>query len=118
MSLFSFRRSAEAVHTSSFRPTDERWFFGKAHLFEDRVEFSGWTWRGRQKRIIALENIAEVRWRSSVHKVDNFVLVLHDEEPFRFWIKGPGLWKFEIESRADNLVPPVARKKSAVTHAA
>ena len=110
--------ASKVLHKSSCKIKGSGWFFSTARLFSDRIEFSGWTWKGRQKRVVSLDSVADVKWKGSVHKVENFALLLHDEQPLRLWMKGPGLWKYQIEAEASNLAPQPSQTKKRITHAA
>ncbi len=118
MRIFSMSASPDVIHASRFRPSGARWFFARARLLPDRLEFIGWTWKGRRKEIVPLVDVARVRWTSCIHKTENFVLERHGDTPVRAWIKGPGLWKYTIEAHAPNTTTAGKRKSRVASHAA
>lgn len=96
--------STQAVRTSRFKYADRRLLLARARLYVDRIELSGFGWRGRHRRRIPLRDVARVEWWSSVGSRVNLVVHLHEGDPVQLWVRGPGLWKYAIEERAPRLV--------------
>jgi hypothetical protein len=71
-------------------------WFGRATLHEQHVRIRGWTWRGRYRKEIAVDEIAEVDWRPRPERA-NLILHLKDERTFRLRLrKGAGLWNAKL----------------------
>ena len=80
---------------------DRTLWFGQASLYEDRIHIKGWTWRGRYRRKILVEDIDEVEWRPRPEK-PNLLLSLHDGEVVRLRLhKGSGLWNAKLHDLID-----------------
>jgi hypothetical protein len=66
---------------------------GRAQLLADAVVLTGWHWRGRYKRRIALDRILHADVRE-----DGLILWLFDGETLRLRVQHPEQWKAEIEA--------------------
>lgn len=77
----------------------------RARLFEDRVELTGWTLRGRYRYTLALKDIERTAWWTGEEHV-NFALHLSDGKTIPLHLKkAAGVWKFEIEARLEHRRP-------------
>lgn len=82
---------------SRFRFAHRFLLFPRARLYQDRVVFSGFGWRGRYHHTVYLSEVDSVKWWTGEQHIVNFALYLHDDTSIKVWIKGVGLWKFKIE---------------------
>ncbi len=96
--------TADPFYSHRCSLSDRILWFGKASLYEDRVCIQGWTWRGRYRQTIAVEDIDEVEWRPRP-KGSNLILHLEDGQtvPFRLR-KGAGLWNAKLHDLLDQSV--------------
>lgn len=97
MMIKATARSTKALLTSRFRYAGRRLFFARARLFQDCIELTGLDGMRRHRRVIAVEDIEEVKWRPSGEASYNVTLVLASGEHLVLWLDGPGLWKYAIE---------------------
>lgn len=76
-------------------------WFGRATLYEDRVSIRGWTWRGRYRRTVAVEDIDEIEWRPRPTK-PNLILSLENGDTLRLRLrKGARLWNAKLHDLLD-----------------
>jgi hypothetical protein len=73
-------------------------WWGRALLYEDRVCVTGWTWRGRYRRVIPLDRIEGVKWWAVPYDV-NFLIRLDGGGgvPLRL-VKGAGTWNARLRN--------------------
>ena len=90
--------SEQILLSSSFRYAGRRFLFGRARLYGDRLELFGLHWRGVHRRTIALREMVRLSWRTDSQRSANMTLYLRDDEPVRLWVKGAGLWKYQIDA--------------------
>lgn len=88
--------AADSLYSHRCTLPDRTLWFGKATLYEDRVHIRGWTWRGRYRKEIEVDEIDEVEWRPRPEG-SNLILHLEDESivPIRLR-KGAGLWNAKL----------------------
>lgn len=70
-------------------------WWARARLVADHLELTGWTWRGRYRRRIALSRILHVDVRGE----DELVLWLLEGEVLRLRVEQAQQWKAGIEVR-------------------
>lgn len=68
-------------------------FRGRARLLADALVLTGWHWRGRYRRRIALDRILHADVRD-----DGLILWLFDGETLRLRMREPEQWKAEVEA--------------------
>lgn len=68
-------------------------FRGRVRLLADALVLTGWHWRGRYRRRIALDRILHADVRD-----DGLILWLFDGETLRLRVPEPEQWKAEIEA--------------------
>ncbi|HMB93892.1 MAG TPA: hypothetical protein VKP65_23785 [Rhodothermales bacterium] len=68
-------------------------FRGRARLLADALVLTGWHWRGRYRRHIALDRILHADVRDN-----GLILWLFDGETLRLRVEHPAQWKAEIEA--------------------
>lgn len=80
------------------RVPDRRLWFGRAELYEDRIRIRGWTWRGRYRRVVPLDQVERVQWWATTGDV-NFMLYLDDGRavPLRL-LRGAGTWNAKLHA--------------------
>lgn len=84
-------------------PSGSLWF-GRAHLYEDRIDVSGWKFWGRYQRTIALERVQEVEWRAVIDDI-NLILHLDNEKIVRLQLlKNAGTWNVKLHDLLDQSV--------------
>lgn len=111
-------RPLEPLLSTRCRLPDRTLWFGRARLFEDRIELSGWTLRGRYGRTVALADVEEVEWWTGEEKV-NFALHLKEGRSVPLHLRqAAGTWKFEVQERLDRrplraLHPDAVSRRSA-----
>lgn len=87
------------LRTVRFQHPARSVWFGRARLFSDRVELTGWTLGGRYRRIIPLARIRRAEWWSSDARGTNFALHLDDGSTCALRLRrGAADWKFEIDA--------------------
>lgn len=91
--------SGNALLSSGFRYPRRRLFFGRARLYPDRIDLFEIGWTGFRRRTIWLRDVERISWRTDSERSANVTLYLHDHEPLRLWVKGAGLWKYQIDER-------------------
>lgn len=75
---------------------EERLWFARADLFDDAIRLSGWTWRGRVERRIAIASIDRVQWWAVLKDV-NFMLHLADGTSIPMQLhQGAGTWNCKL----------------------
>jgi len=105
--LSFFRRSAPPSappHFSNpFRLLGRQLFFTCARLYGDRLELTGWEWKGRYKRVLPLEAIEDVHWWTGLSDC-NLEIRLQDGESLGLWMRGAGQWKYALEEAPEDTV--------------
>jgi hypothetical protein len=82
---------------------DQAVHFAKACLHADRVEIVGWTWRGRFKRTILLEHVAQVAWQVVRLPLASLVLHLQTGEVVGLRTREAAKWRHFINYNLDRL---------------
>ncbi len=96
-----------------FRFPSRRVWFGRARLFEDRVQLTGWTLKGRYRRTIPLTRVGRAEWWSNAEGT-NFALHLNDGSTCALRLRrGAADWKFEIDALLGRSTLPPARLPDA-----
>ena len=95
MSCASYVPHARARLTSPFTFGGPAVFFGRARLYADCVELSGWQWRGRYRRRIPLDHILQV----DVPSEDELLLWLINGRTIRLGIGRALEWKEFLQER-------------------
>ena len=83
---------------SRFAFRDPSLWWARARLEAEHLVLTGWTWRGRYRRYIALSRILYV----DVRDTDELVLWLFEGEVLRLRIPRAQRWKAEIEAYAED----------------
>jgi hypothetical protein len=78
------------------RPDGQSVVRGRATLYSDRLELTGWTLRGRYRRNVALTDIERIEWWTAFAGTPNVLLRLADGSEQLFWLENGGLWRFEL----------------------
>jgi hypothetical protein len=74
---------------------EDRWLFrGRARLYPDRLELTGWSLAGRRRREIALGRIATID-----HEEDRLQITVESGEPVSLLLEEPGRWAQFIRSQ-------------------
>lgn len=109
--LMLFSSSADAILSSAFCYSDQRFLWSRLRLFEDRIEFLGLKWTGLHRRTVPLDCIKKLRWWTGSSGV-NFAMLLRgegdgegqeEEERIYLNVEAAGLWKHEVEARVPDL---------------
>lgn len=88
--------AADPLYSHRCTLPDRTLWFGRAALYEERVSIRGWTWRGRYRNEIPIDEIEEVEWRPRPEGA-NLILHLEDESSFPLRLrKGAGLWNAKL----------------------
>lgn len=93
------RKAGRPLFSNRFRFPGQRFFYGRARLFADRVELRGWGLRGRFVRSIPLRAIERVEWWTG-SMLCNLEFCMEDGKTFGIWVEGAGRWKFAIDGNA------------------
>ena len=80
--------------TSAFDFRNPSLLRGRARLLSDSLLLTGWYWRGRYRRHIALDRILHADVRA-----EELILWLFDGETLRLRIDDPAAWKAAIDAR-------------------
>ena len=108
--------ATDPLYTHRCTLPDRTLWFGRATLYEDRVFIRGWTWRGRYRTELLVDEIEEVEWRPRPEGA-NLILHLEDESPFSLRLrKGAGLWNAKLHDLLGQSVldsPEIPRNGSA-----
>lgn len=73
-----------------------RLWFARAELYDDAIHLSGWTWRGRFERRIAISCIERVQWWAVLNDV-NFMLHLSGGRTVPLQLhQGAGTWNCKL----------------------
>lgn len=90
--------NTSALLTTRCRVPHRSLWFGRAMLFDDRIRIEGWTWRGRYRDVIPLEDVETVQWWAVLDDV-NFVLQLTDGRtvPLQL-LSGAGTWNAKLRA--------------------
>jgi len=86
------------VQQGRFRHLNRSLFGARILLHQHALILKGWSWRGAYKRTFPLETIADIEWWEGKNDC-NFALKFNDGESMGLWVKGAGLWKYEIEEQ-------------------
>lgn len=100
------------ARSSPFRLEGKRLFFAKMWLEGERLEWRAWSWTGRFRRTVPLEQIRDVQWWTVEDRSTNLLFKLTDGSTFSMWARGPGLWRAVLEERLD--LPPVSNERPPV----
>ncbi len=71
---------------------------GRATLYADRIEVTGWMWRGRFHRVVSLSSLVEVSWEPRTHR-RTLRLVLVGGETLPLVLRHAGQWKYLLHQR-------------------
>ncbi|MEZ4702978.1 MAG: hypothetical protein R2834_21780 [Rhodothermales bacterium] len=93
----------DVMLSSRFRDPEQRLLFARAHLFPNRIEFSGITLGGVYRKMLLLEQVEQVEWRAGQIRAANMILSLRDGSTFKFWVSTAGLWKYLIDANMRTL---------------
>ncbi len=75
-------------------------WFGRARLYPDRIELTGWNARGSYRQVIFLDRITDVRWeRMSAAGAADAVIRLHNGADVALRLHQGGRWKTCLEER-------------------
>lgn len=106
-----------ALIASRFHFAHRRVFAGRARLFGDRIELTGWRLTGRYRRCIALQDIALLE--SYAHeKKAHLTLFLESDEVLILYMKDAFLWRALFENWVRYDVLPSAKLIHDVDEAA
>ena len=94
---------SKVLLTAPFRYPDQWMLFGRAKLFEDRISLFSIHLTGIRRRTLLLADLVGLEWWSGDQGGANLHLDLKDGSSVLLWVKGAGLWKFNIQERAPNL---------------
>lgn len=98
MTTKAISRAADRVLLSSRVRFLERGFiFGRARLYFDRIVVKGWTWNGRVRKSIQLDQVASVNWWTLTDDGPNLSIATNNGQSLAFWVKSPGVWRFRIQ---------------------
>jgi hypothetical protein len=78
---------------------DASLWFASARLYRHHIELTGWHWNGRIRRVISLEDLAQVIWWTG-DTACNLELQLQNEERIGLWIRNAGWWKYLLDRDA------------------
>lgn len=87
------------MYTGRFQFSDPNLWWARARLYTDRLELTGWHWRGRYRRVLPLHQILQV----DVPGDENLLIWLASGETVRLRIKEANRWKTAIEARLAGL---------------
>ena len=75
---------------------DRNLFLGRARLFADQIELSGWSLKGRIHRVIEIGGIRKVEWYTAVKGEPNLQIIdrLGTEHFIR--VQAAGTWCYEL----------------------
>ncbi|MDZ4701865.1 MAG: hypothetical protein SH809_19295 [Rhodothermales bacterium] len=93
----------DVMLASRFRDPEHRLLFARAYLFPNRIEFSGITLSGVYRKMLLLENVEQVEWRTGQIRAVNLILSLRDGSTYKFWVSTAGLWKYLIDANMRTL---------------
>lgn len=92
----SILKKEKVLLTARFHLPEVRMLFSKAKLYPNRIEFRGWSSKGRYARTVHLSEIEDTQWwfgRSDL----NFALYLRSGEDLLMYLRGAGNWKFTLD---------------------
>jgi hypothetical protein len=85
--------------------------YGRVRLNLDRIVVSGWTWRGRVERTVPLDAVDDVEWWTLTNDGPNLALLTNNGQRFAFWVKSPGVWRFQIQELLSQVTPEPAKEQ-------
>ena len=98
------RVPAKPLLTAPFQYRDRWTLFGRAKLFEDHISLFSIHLTGLRRHTFPLADLVGVEWWSGNPDGNaNLRLDLKDGRSLLLWVKGAGLWKFNIQEWAPNL---------------
>lgn len=84
------------LRTAAFTLEDRQLFWAKARLYADRLELTGWSFSGRYRRSISLEQIKEAEPADG-----HLLLHLTTGSPLRLGMAAPKQWAVAIMTHRD-----------------
>lgn len=90
---------------------------GRARLYDNRIELSGWSFRGRFHRRLELDAVENVEWFTAVKGRPNLCVVMEGGAEHYFWVQAAGTWCYEIRKLVgvseDSPALPAPRRRIA-----
>ncbi|QXD14204.1 hypothetical protein GQ464_012165 [Rhodocaloribacter litoris] len=85
--------------TSSFQYPPRRLLFGRARLYLDRIELTGWHVGEKFHALIPLDEVCRIEWHLEGGAGPNAVFHLEDGRVIELVLKQGSLWKHTLEER-------------------
>jgi len=73
--------------------------FGRARLFLDRIELTGFRYNDQYQERITLNDVERIEWRMKAHADPNVVFHLTNGNTTAFTLNQIKLWKHTLEHR-------------------
>lgn len=102
ISLRRFIDEDSTMRSDRFQFRDPRLWCARARLHPNRLELTGWYWRGCYRRLLPLHRIIHV----DVPGEDELLIWLMSGETVRLQINEPNRWKTAIEAGQASLDSP------------
>ncbi len=100
------------THRSWFASRSPALLFARVTLEDDHLTLTGWTWRGRYRRLIPLDRILHIDARGD----DELILWLFDGETLRLRMRHARAWKARLDTQVDETsssVPSTAHPRKS-----
>ncbi|GIV58342.1 MAG: hypothetical protein D6746_09760 [Bacteroidetes bacterium] len=85
--------------TTGFQLPSRRLLFGRARLYLDRIELTGWQVGERYHDVIPLGDIMRIDWNLEARREANVVFHRAEGPPTALILHQVGLWKHTLEER-------------------
>jgi len=84
---------------TGFQDPDRYLLFGRARLFLDRIELSGWHFGERYQQVIPLDEVCHIEWNAGVVAGPNVVFCLGEDRQFSLSLKHIHTWEHMLQER-------------------
>lgn len=91
--------SGKVLLQGRFRDPDRRLIYAKSRLYTHQLVLTRIGWTGFHRQTIPLHHIERVNWWTGDDCLINLALYLRDDSAVKIWIKGAGIWKYQIEAQ-------------------
>ncbi len=85
--------------TSSFQYPSRRLLFGRARMYLDRIELTGWHFGEKHHQDIPLDEVCRIEWRLQDENGPNVIFYMEDGRSHPLILKNADLWKHTLEER-------------------
>lgn len=97
--MYSRYQHKVVLLTSSFQYPPRRLLFGRARLYLDRIELTGWHVGEKYHQSIPLNEVCRIEWHLEAADGPNVIFHMEDGSSFPLILKQAALWKHTLEER-------------------